>query len=143
MDAEALDVMRKLTVVMVNHRAALDRLVLVLEKNNQALDLAVSLPVKLDLVVEQLRKNTAATDRLAKALDKQVVPAEAPVEPVDNSPPGKPIPDRHDRANLEHAERQLAAPFAALSPEDRAHHEEVVRDLHAKFDWSAKRRAPQ
>lgn len=132
MDAEALDVMRKLTVVMTQHRAALDRLSGVLEQNKKAFDVALSLPLKFDVFADLTRKHSAAMSKMTSVLadlephlERQAKRLEAdglvPVkDPLVAST--KPKPDRHDRANLDFAVRY----------ED---HEEAAR-LREKFDWS-------
>lgn len=134
MDAEALDVMRKLTVVLTGHRAALDRLSGVLEKNHQAFEVALSLPLKFDVLAELARKHSAAMskmtavladlephlERQAKRLESEgLVPVPDPLVPSQ-----KPYPDRHDRASMEFAERY-------------GYTEEVER-LRAKFNWNPK-----
>lgn len=132
MDQEAVDVMRKLTVVLTQHRSALDRLSEVLEKNKQAFDVALSLPLKFDVFAELTRKHSAAMskmttvladlephlERQAKRLEAEgLAPVKDPLITV-----GKPKPDRHDRANLDFAVRY-------------GHAEEATR-LRNKFDWS-------
>ena len=132
MDQEAMDVMRKLTVVLTQHRTALDRLSGVLEKNNQAFEVALSLPLKFDVFADLTRKHAAAMSKMTAVLadlephlERQAKRLEAdglmPVkDPLVTS--AKPKPDRQDRANLDFAVRY----------ED---HEEAAR-LREKFDWS-------
>ena len=134
MDQEALDVMRKLTVVLTQHRTALDRLSGVLEKNNQAFEVALSLPLKFDVLADLAGKHSAAMSKMTAVLvdlephlERQAKRLEADgLMPVkDPLVAGKkPQPDRHDRANLDFAVRY-------------GDHEEAQR-LRDKFDWDAK-----
>lgn len=134
MDQEALDVMRKLTMVLTQHRTALDRLSGVLEKNNQAFEVALSLPLKFDVLADIARKHSAAMSKMTAVLadlephlERQAKRLEADgLMPVKDPMVAakKPLPDRHDRANLDFAVRY-------------GHTEEEKR-LREKFNWDAK-----
>lgn len=135
MDQDAVDAIKKLTVVLTGHRAALDRFSGLIEKNNQALDVAVSLPLKFDLLIEVAKKHSAAMSKMTAVLadlephlERQAKRlAENGLMPVGDPlarKVGKRLPDRADRANLEFAERYGPA-------------EEVDR-LHSIFDFSTK-----
>jgi hypothetical protein len=127
-----MDVMRKLTVVLTQHRTALDRLSGVLEENKKAFEVAVSLPLKFDVFADLTRKHAAAMSKMTAVLadlephlERQAKRLEADgLMPVkDPLVAGKkPKPDRHDRASLNFAVR-----YGHKDDEDY---------LRRKFDWS-------
>lgn len=124
--------MRKLTVVLTQHRSALDRLALVLEQNNRAFEVAVSLPLKFDVFADLTRKHSAAMSKMTAVLadlephlERQSKRLEAEgLVPVKDSlvvADKKPKPDRHDRASLDFAVR-----YGYKDEADR---------LRSKFNW--------
>ena len=121
MDQQALDAILKLNVVMTKVAHAIGQLLEEIKKTPLKSEVAVPLPLNFDSDV--IKKQTVAMISLAKSLDRYV-DSTKPVEPDPAKPQPKPIPDRHDRANLDFAVRY-------------GHHEEAAR-LREKFNWYAK-----